>query len=536
MISSELPSQPQIPDVPEPTSKKELMSKTFQDYQTKLNQLPTPEEKIALGLSFMKESISQEGMARFREFWEARRNLLPLFKQNINPSIRSKLWNEYVELTVEARRLKEILEEQSTFAMEQIDLAISALEQDVAQFSKLLEQTPALSIPFEAKSIQNHIESYQQIQRELNLLNHLATRLNGLRKEIIKTEMRIRFKTKFFKRLSEIGNLIFPRRKQLIEQVGAEFERDVDQFVNDHFKGDEVIGAPYFALRDEIKALQSLAKLITLNTNVFTKTRLKLSECWDKIKVLEKAHKQEFQQRKQVWSDNRAVLEIKLTELKKQIEGQELVKIDALIDEFQKEMRSLELGKEDVAYFRQEFHQIRAPFIAIQEQKRKELEQAEREKLQQKKNQIQSLKDRLVVLAKKSDILPDELSDEFEQIQQEINSLSLNKFDLQQMDRLMRPVKDLITERKEAALLNLSDDEKNALQQLRLVLEQRKTRRQEIKDQLEIYRKTLGGSNLDFEKSMTIQEQIAIEKERLEKANASISEVEQKIAEIEENA
>ena len=61
-------------------------------------------------------------------------------------------------------------------------------------------------------------------------------------------------------------------------------------------------------------------------------------------------------------------------------------------------------------------------------------------------------------------------------------------------------------------------------------------RRQEIKNQLEIFRKTLGGSNLDFEKAMAIHEQIDFEKERLEKANASVLEVEQKISEIEENA
>ena len=44
----------------------------------------------------------------------------------------------------------------------------------------------------------------------------------------------------------------------------------------------------------------------------------------------------------------------------------------------------------------------------------------------------------------------------------------------------------------------------------------------------------MGGSNLDFEKAMTVREQIDLEKERLEKANAGIQEIEQKIAEIEE--
>jgi DNA repair exonuclease SbcCD ATPase subunit len=538
MIASEsLPQESTAPETPQPShAKPDSMSESYRDYLAKLSELATPEEKIALGLDFMRKSISQEGTPRFREFWEARRDLLSLFKQNLNPAIRSKLWNEYVELTVEARRLKEILEEQSAFAMEQIDLAITALEQDVSNFDALLAQIPAISWPSDAKAIQGEQELYNQIQRELNLLNHLATRLNGLRKEIIKTEMRIRFKTRFFKRLSELGNQIFPKRKQLIERIGELFERDIDQFVERHFKGEEVIGAPYYALRDEIKALQGLAKLITLNTNVFTKTRLKLSECWDKIKVLEKVHKQEFQQKKQVWSENRAAMEAKFSELKKQLEGQDLKQIDLALEEFQKELRAVEIGKEDMAYFRQEMARMRAPFIALQEQKRRELEQAERDKLQQKKEKIQSLKDQLARLQKSTDQNVDELAREFDQIRSDIEGLSLNKFELQQFERLLRPVKDLIAERKENALMNLSDDEKNALQQLRDVLEQRKLRRQEIKDQLEIYRKMLGGSNLDFEKAMAVREQIEFEKERLEKANASILEVEQKIAEIEENA
>ena len=535
--SESIPPESIAPETPEPTPEKsEKASDSFQEYIAKLNQLPTPEEKIALGLQFMRGSISQEGTPRFREFWEARRDLLPLFKQNLNPAIRSKLWNEYVELTVEARRLKEILEEQSSFAMEQIDLAIQAIEHDIANFDQILETVPPLSLPSEARSIQPKAAAYNQIQRELNLLNTLASRLNGLRKEIIKTEMRIRFKTKFFKRLSELGDRIFPKRKQLIEQIGAEFEHDIDSFVEKHFQGQEVVGAPYYALREEIKALQGLAKLITLNTNVFTKTRLKLSECWDKIKVLEKAHKQEFLQKKQVWSDNRVVIEAKIEELKKKVQEMDLKQLDAAIDEIQKEMRAVELGKDDVRLLREAFSSLRAPFLEQEEKRRKEIEQAERDKLQQKKDKTISLKERLAQLPKDTERGADELAFEFEQIRHEIDELSLSKYELQQFDRLMRPVKDAIAERKESALLNLSDDQRNALEQLREVLQQRKLRRQEIKDQLEAYRKMLGGSSLDIEKAMSVREQIGLEKERLEKVNASILEIEHKIAEIEEKA
>src|SRR3990167_8210893 len=111
-----------------PTEERAKESPALQEFAEKLASLPTPEEQIAHGLQFMRGAISQEGSPRFREFWEARRQILSRFKENLNPAIRSTLWNEYVELTVEARRLKEILEEHSAFAMEQIDLAVQSIE------------------------------------------------------------------------------------------------------------------------------------------------------------------------------------------------------------------------------------------------------------------------------------------------------------------------------------------------------------------------------------------------------------------------
>src|SRR5207249_2961410 len=52
-------------------------SGAFLEFTQKLSSLPTPEEKIAFGLTFMRGSISQEGSPRFREFWESRRLILP---------------------------------------------------------------------------------------------------------------------------------------------------------------------------------------------------------------------------------------------------------------------------------------------------------------------------------------------------------------------------------------------------------------------------------------------------------------------------
>ncbi|HSX11367.1 MAG TPA: hypothetical protein VLF94_06615 [Chlamydiales bacterium] len=482
----------------------------------------------------MRSSISQEGSPRFREFWEARRLVLPFFKENLNPAIRSKLWNEYVELTVEARRLKEILEEQSAFAMEQIDLAIKALEGDVANFGALL--AGLVEVPFSdaSQTIRQKANVYGQIQRELNLLNTLASRLNGLRKEIIKTDMRIRFKTKFFKRLSDLGDHIFPKRKELIETISAEFEKDVEQFIANHFKGEEIVGAPYYALREEIKALQSMAKVFTLNSAVFTRTRLRLSECWDKVKVLEKEHKKEVLERKQASSQQRQSIQTKIDALKEKATEMAIADLNTEIDAISDEMRTIQLHRDDVRGLREELFKLREPHLAAQEQKARDLEQAEKEKLRIKREKLLALKETIAQLTKEGERLELEaLLASFGEIEAGLEQLEISKMEKQQIERSLRPLKDLIAEKKEHSLLNLSDDEKKTLENLRVVLQQKKQRRQEIKDQLETYRKALGGSSLDFEKAMQYRELVEQEKERLDKANAGIQEIEAKISELE---
>ena len=509
-------------------------SAAFQEFSDKFASFPTPEEKVAYGLEFMRSSISQEGSPRFREFWEARRQILPCFKENLNPAIRSKLWGEYVELTVEARRLKEILEEQSAFAMEQIDLAIKSIESDLANFAALLDQAGPVSFPNQCKTIADKLESYATIQRELNMLNTLASRLNAFRKEVIKTDMRIRFKAKFFKRLSELGDQIFPKRKELIEKVSSEFESDVDHFVSKYFKGAEVVGAPYYALREEIKALQSMAKVFTLSSGAFNRTRMKLSECWDVVRVLEKEHKKEMFERKQASSEQRTEVEKKIEELKSRSAELSLRDLDKEIDVISREMREISLHRDDVRYLRDELMKLRVPHLAAQEQKARELEEAEKEALRIKREKIAHIKEAAASLQKEGSLLDLEaFSVRYEEILESLNSLEASKIEKQQLERSLRPLKDLLADKKEQSLLNLSEDDRKTLENLKIVLQQKKERRQEIKDMLELHRKSLGGSGLDFEKAIQLRELIDQEKERMEKANAGIKEIEDKIDALE---
>ncbi|HEY4254918.1 MAG TPA: hypothetical protein VGM34_01055, partial [Chlamydiales bacterium] len=502
-------------------------------FALKLQEFPTTEEKIAFGLSFMRSSISQEGAPRFREFWDARKTILPLFKTNINPVIRSKLWAECVELTVEARRLKEILEEQGAFAVEQIELALTGMEQDAAAVEKSVKEGPAFVLQTASTTISSKSAEYGPMQRELDLLNTLASRLNGLRKEVAQTEMRIRFKTKFFKRLSALGDAIFPKRKTLIDLVSQSFEKDVDGFIAIHFQGEQIVGAPYFVLREEIKALQSMAKVFTLSSGVFNRTRLKLSECWDKLKVVEKEHKKEILAQREASSESRSNVQKKIEELKERSPGLSLAALDLEINPILTEMREMkDLSRYDVKMLRDELDKLRAPHLAEQEIRAKALEEAEKEKFRQKRERIRIIKETISQLLQEStDVAV--LEESFEALKKEVKELNLPKIDQQQIDRSLRQLKGLLADKKESSMLDVSEGDREALQSLKQILQQKKERRQEVKDQLEQHRRALGSSNLDFEKAMLYRELMEQEKELLVRANAGIEEIEQKIAELE---
>ena len=119
---------------------KKGVSPLFSDFLQQFESERTAEGKIRLSIDFMRAALSNSGTPRFKDFWEGRRICLPLFKENISPKVRSQLWSSYIELSTEAKRLKEILDEQSAFAIEQIELAIQALERDLEHYDVLLSQ------------------------------------------------------------------------------------------------------------------------------------------------------------------------------------------------------------------------------------------------------------------------------------------------------------------------------------------------------------------------------------------------------------
>jgi len=492
------------------------------------------EAKLQMTMDFMELSLAQAGSPHFKSFWDARNICLELFKENISQNLRAQMWGKYTELSKEARRLKEILDEQSSFAAEQIEIAIKALETDLEQIEQNLEKSNPVNFGINAQSFGDKYTFYDQMQRELNLLNTQASRINALRKELIRTEMRIKVKNKFFQRLSAIGDKVFPRRKELIRDVSDQFSTDIDSFIAEYFAENKIEDALFF-LREEIKALQGLAKLLTLNTHSFTHTRMRLSDCWDKLKSVEKDRKKERAQQKVYYKQNvDSVLE-KIKEFSDTFALGEMSMNEAntAIDELSMFMRSVELGRDEVKFLREEILHARKPLLdkikAVEDEKLS----LEIEKELQKKKVFEDLKLDI------ENLLNNTLSFDAEQIVTEqasivekINSSRLNKLEKNDLEKRLKALKDIISDKKEQAMMSLSDDDKQALTQLTTVLNQRKERRQEIKNQLEVLRKSNRSSGFDFEQAMKNNELINEEKERLQKMDIGVKEIEQLISDL----
>ncbi|MEI8299980.1 MAG: hypothetical protein WCG10_00005, partial [Chlamydiota bacterium] len=273
-----------------PLIRRPQLSEALIGFKEEFEKQENIEEKLKMVISFMKGTLSQVGTPSFKDFWEAKNMSFPLFKDKINPFVKSELWVEYMNLSTEAKRLKAILEEQSDFIVQQIDLAIQALEADLSYHEKSMVE---LKLPAESSDKEAF---YEQKQHEIQFYATLTSRMKELRKEIIATDMRIRHKNKLLERLSVIGDRFIPKHKELIKIVNQSFISDVTSFMESSFvleEGRVKTGVSnFYKLKEEIKYFQHLAKKTSLNSQAFATTRVILSQCWEILQTCEKEKKE----------------------------------------------------------------------------------------------------------------------------------------------------------------------------------------------------------------------------------------------------
>lgn len=519
------------------SAKKEKLSAEIERFLTELELQKDIEAKLEFSFQYMKECISQTP-PYFKGFWEARMKCLSFFKDNIAAPLRAQKWEEFGELSKEARRMKDQLDEQSSFASEQIDMAIQAMEKELEDLPELLKQEtpPFLYLDgMETYALAANSNFYEATQKELHHLNLLATRISSLRKELIKTEMRIRTKNKFFDRLSKAGDEIFPRRKTLIHDLSQSFISDIDIFIQRHFHGNEG-HASIFQLREEIKSLQHIAKVLTLNSLAFSKTRLALSECWDNLKEQDKERRIELGKRKDEFKKNEVEFKEMIEALAAKFDSGEHSSLETLTsaEQISKEMRNRELGRDEVKTLRTLLGDLKQKVHAKQREQEDKREQQEELRQHQRRELFQEFRGKIESLLNDAkELSSEEILEQKEELAKELQKSTLNKTEKADLEKLLKNLKDVLREKREIALRSLPDDDRQALEQLKELLKQKREERQEIKEILEHYRKQSGLSGVGFEKGLEYSARVTEERERYEKAQEAVEEVEIKIEELE---
>jgi hypothetical protein len=497
--------------------KKDL--ETIADSETKLHRI----------IECMQASISQTGSPSFRCFWEARKLCLQQFKEPLAPSVRTLYWTKYSEISQEAYRLKEILDEQSAFATEQIDMAIGAIEKSIIELSQNIEKQEAIRFPEFCDFLSDHFSKYNLLQREINLLNTQASRVNSLRKELIRTQMRVKQKNKFFKRLSSLGDSVFPRRKELIKEVSDLFASDVTSFVKTRFPKEIELGS-LFDLREEIKGLQNIAKILTLNSQAFAATRKELSECWDQMKEIEKERKREkcehLQEMKKQEDEILAVIkEFGADVAEGKLSTNEAEKRVDMIFAMMKEKR---MGRDEVYFLKSEIAKAEQPIFEQKRQEENKRKEQEQERLRLREEKLNNLRQSIATFEQEIlTIDSSEVGERFTSLEKAISEAEISSPHRQELRRKLIPIRDAVIDKVEKMRLDQSGED---LTEVRSLLKDRKERRQKVKEQYEAYRKAAGGSGLGFDQMMKINEQVSEEKKRLEKLDQSIKELEKKIS------
>ncbi len=436
-----------------------------------LAELSSNEERLRHLLDVMRGAIEQNTSPQFKAFWAARERCIPLFKEGIHPAVRSLLWQQYRDLSQEARMLSDLLGEQAAFAGEQIKLALDAIEAEMAG------PIEGVDLPlFESRTLRAERKTFEPLYAELFLLNRWTERLVAFRKELVGTEMRMRDKNALFKRLALLGDRAFPRRKELLEEVSTRFLALVDRFVQGAFP-EEGLTAPYYVIKNEIKALQAFAKTVTLTASAFKEARVRLSGCWDQIRVVEKGKQEEERERR--------------------------------------------AAAKEVAKAKRE---------AAEEEKR-----AFEAYAAKSREQTQGLREKIKALIEEGRHLTgDELASKREALAAEIAAADLANTDRKGLEDALGRIAELMVDAEESAFLKTPDDHPDVASRLQMVLERKRGRRSGIKECLEDLRKEAGGSGLDFELALTVDRRIQEEREKLQHLDITISEIQGRLKSLQD--
>lgn len=497
----------------------------FHQFEMAFSQHEGAEQKITCAIDFMKEALSRPGKKSLKYFWDAKKLCSPLFKEEMNPIKRNHLWSEYAAMTQEAIRLREFFNEQSSFAVEQIGLAIAALESEVAAFDLFAAKVDKGFFPKALEKSALDKKRYLQWQREFALLKGFVARLDGLRKEVLAQDIRAGQKNQFLKKLSLVGDAVFPRRKEAIKESSEQFVADVEAFAKTEFPEDLKAqgadgwkGKPYSLLRNMVKGLQSLAKTLQLTPAAFNQSRKKLSACWDWIKEKDDKKKEQLSQLSEEHRENFTLLKEEMRVFQEKCTGDKPLSKEIILSKGEMlaaKIKETELSRENKASLRRELDAVQSEALGKIKEAASALADAEKERVAVFKTTLEK------TLEEGANLALEVILDKEQELREIFEGLSLLPIQQHAFERQFSDLRSFVLDKKSVA--------STSAEELETLYEERETQVETIREQVETYRLEMGGSGLDFEQAMTYRELYDSAKLHLDRELEAFDELREKL-------
>lgn len=486
------------------------------EFLSEIDSLGTLEAKVDRTLSFMQELLETGDAHQIRLFWEARRLCLECFYGQIDPLARVSLWSRYSDLCREARGLKEIFEEQSSFLSEQIEKAIDAYEEELATPSESIGKPPSLAL---SRATALHGTEYSSLQHELNYLNGMATKISHLRKELLKAEIKYKQKSRLLERLRHLGDQVFPKRKQRMQEVSTLFTGDVEGFIQSTFV-DELNVKDLLAVREEIKLLQGMAKLLTLSTDAFTKTRLQLSDCWVNMRSAFKEQKKIFAEQKMACRKHSEELLATIEVLEKALEQKNLTSAEARKQAHQisSTMHTVSLIHHDVRMLRERLQEVYRLIDQLAETETKLITVHERKHGQLR---VKDILDRIGLLEENKKASP-ENEETLRLILHDLDGVALTRDERLTVDREVTKIRRAFEaeyEQRALALATLDEKDEEMVSEVVLALEHLCSDMEHV---LESWKRARACSGNDFAQAMEYTDLIGEERRHIDRVEQLI--------------
>ena len=258
-----------------------------------------------------------------------------------------------------------------------------------------------------------------------------------------------------------------------------------------------------------------MAKILTLSTDAFTSTRLRLSECWDSLKAVLTERKKERAEQRETFKKHKEELVEEINKIRSGIEAKSLHAAQAhrLLQQVGSRMRSVQLGYQDVRQVRELIGEIEG-LLGGAEEKKPIVQEHKSGRWKELVGQAEKLS------GSSEDVSAIEAA--LKTLTLEASEEAASKSERLELDHALSGVRGTIERMHEAHIVPTLSEEEIVAE-----LSELQEMRTDVRAQLEAWRRASGGSGCDFSEAFRYTELIGAEKARLERIDGLVARLEE---------